>query len=34
LLLATVRRRAAEDVDIEIEGDTALWRTWLELTPL
>ena len=34
LLLATVRRRAAEDVDIEIEGDTALWRSWLELTPL
>jgi len=34
LLLAMVRRRSIDDVDIRIEGDTALWHSWLELTPL
>ena len=34
LLLAMVRRRLVDDVDVRIEGDTALWRSWLELTPL
>lgn len=34
LLLAMVRRRSVDDVDIRIEGDTGLWRSWLALTPL
>jgi uncharacterized protein (TIGR03083 family) len=34
LLLALLRRRPAEDTGISMEGDTALWRSWLTLTPL
>ena len=34
LLLALVRRRAAEDTGIRMQGDTELWRSWLALTPL
>jgi uncharacterized protein (TIGR03083 family) len=34
LFLAMVRRRSADDVDIRIDGDPALWHSWLELTPL
>lgn len=34
LLLTMVRRRSVDDVDVRIKGDTALWRSWLELTPL
>jgi uncharacterized protein (TIGR03083 family) len=34
LLLAMVRRRSVDEVGIRIEGDAALWRSWLELTPL
>ena len=34
LLLALVRRRPVEDTGISLQGDTALWRSWLALTPL
>jgi uncharacterized protein (TIGR03083 family) len=34
LLLALLRRRPAEDTGISMQGDTALWRSWLALTPL
>jgi uncharacterized protein (TIGR03083 family) len=34
LLLALVRRRPVEDTGITLRGDTALWRSWLALTPL
>lgn len=34
LLLALLRRRPAEDTGISMHGDTALWRSWLALTPL
>jgi hypothetical protein len=34
LLLALLRRRLAEDTGISMQGDTALWRSWLALTPL
>jgi hypothetical protein len=34
LLLALLRRRPAEDAGISVQGDTALWRSWLALTPL
>ncbi|MGH3290358.1 MAG: maleylpyruvate isomerase family mycothiol-dependent enzyme [Trebonia sp.] len=34
LLLALVRRRPVEDTGISMQGDTALWRPWLALTPL
>lgn len=34
LLLALLRRRPAEDTGVSMQGDTALWRTWLALTPL
>jgi uncharacterized protein (TIGR03083 family) len=34
LLLALVRRRPVEDTSISLQGDTALWRSWLALTPL
>jgi uncharacterized protein (TIGR03083 family) len=34
LLLALLRRRPAEDTGISLQGDTALWRSWLALTPL
>jgi hypothetical protein len=32
LLLALLRRRSAEDTGISMQGDTALWRSWLALT--
>jgi len=34
LLLALLRRRPAEDTGISMQGDAALWRSWLALTPL
>jgi uncharacterized protein (TIGR03083 family) len=34
LLLALLRRRPVEQTGISMQGDTALWRTWLALTPL
>jgi uncharacterized protein (TIGR03083 family) len=34
LLLALLRRRPVEHTGITMQGDTALWRTWLALTPL
>ncbi|WP_133904504.1 hypothetical protein [Actinophytocola oryzae] len=34
VLLAMVRRAPVDEVDVRIEGDTALWRSWLDLTPL
>jgi uncharacterized protein (TIGR03083 family) len=34
LLLALVRRQPVEDTGISLRGDTALWRSWLALTPL
>jgi uncharacterized protein (TIGR03083 family) len=34
LLLALVRRRPVEDTGISLQGDTALWHSWLALTPL
>jgi hypothetical protein len=34
LLLALVRRRPVEDTGISLQGDTALLRSWLALTPL
>jgi uncharacterized protein (TIGR03083 family) len=34
LLLALLRRRPAEETGISMQGDTALWRSWLALTPL
>jgi hypothetical protein len=34
LPLALLRRRPAKDTGISMQGDTALWRTWLALTPL
>lgn len=33
LFLALVRRRAAEQGAVTIEGDAGIWRTWLERTP-
>jgi uncharacterized protein (TIGR03083 family) len=34
LLLALLRRRSVDDTGITVQGDTALWRSWLDLTPL
>jgi len=34
LLLALLRRQPAEDTGISMQGDTALWRSWLAGTPL
>jgi len=34
LLLALLRRKPAKDTGISMQGDTALWRSWLALTPL
>jgi uncharacterized protein (TIGR03083 family) len=34
LLLALLRRRPAEDMGIRVQGDAALWRSWLALTPM
>ena len=34
LLLALLRRRPAEDTGISMQGDIALWHSWLALTPL
>jgi uncharacterized protein (TIGR03083 family) len=34
LLLALLRRQPVEDTGISMQGDTALWRSWLALTPL
>jgi uncharacterized protein (TIGR03083 family) len=34
LLLALLRRHPAEATGISMQGDTALWRSWLALTPL
>lgn len=34
LLLALVRRRPVEDTGISVQGDRALWDSWLALTPL
>ena len=33
LLLATVRRRTAAEVGVEVFGDTAVWDSWLDHTP-
>jgi uncharacterized protein (TIGR03083 family) len=33
LLLAVVRRRAADEGGVEVLGDTAVWDRWLERTP-
>jgi uncharacterized protein (TIGR03083 family) len=33
LLLATVRRKTAEQAGLEVFGDTAVWDAWLERTP-
>lgn len=33
LLLATVRRRSAADLGLEIHGDEDVWNGWLERTP-
>lgn len=34
LLLALLRRRSAEDAGVSLQGDAALWHSWLALTPL
>lgn len=34
LLLALLRRRSATDASVSVQGDAALWRSWLALTPL
>jgi len=34
LLLALLRRTSAENAGVTVHGDTALWRSWLALTPL
>ena len=34
LLLALLRRQPAEETGISMQGDTALWHSWLALTPL
>jgi len=33
LLLATVRRKTADELGLEVFGDTAVWDGWLERTP-
>ncbi|MBV8927632.1 MAG: maleylpyruvate isomerase N-terminal domain-containing protein [Mycobacteriaceae bacterium] len=33
LLLAIVRRRSAEDAGLTVNGDAAVWQTWLDRTP-
>jgi hypothetical protein len=33
LLLATVRRRSAAELGVEVFGDTAVWDSWLDHTP-
>jgi uncharacterized protein (TIGR03083 family) len=32
LLLATLRRRSAEEVNLEVLGDPGVWRSWLDRT--
>jgi hypothetical protein len=33
LLLATVRRKTADQLGLDVFGDTAVWDGWLERTP-